>query len=145
MNKHFFLAIAFLLIIPLFASAQSTDKKINQIRKQYQAAQSVAKFVNTDDWLEHNCHTLTLKSMINYAGGGMMEHSTEVLLTRATDNNENPDAFNTFKPWLTKETLGGSVVVYRELLFDKTTTQLIFCYQRMTLPDDNVDERSEER
>ncbi len=138
MKKTFVIATTFL--IPLSALAQPTEKTISDIRKQYSAAQSVAKFMHSDEWMENDCHTLTLKSRINYAGGGIVEHDTEILLTRTGSNSEIPDDHNTFRPWLTRETLGGNIVFYREMLFDKTTGELTFCYQCVPLPNSSISE-----
>lgn len=126
--------------ISQFALAQSTEKKVSRIREQYNSAQEVAKFMNDDEWMENECHTLTFKSKINYAGRGKVEHDTKVLLTRAAETNENTDDFNTFRPWLTRENIVYSAGIYREMLFDKVTGKLLFCYQRAPLSNGDVGE-----
>lgn len=131
----------FCSLISLFAAGQSVEKEVARIRQQYNEAQSVAKYMNTDEWMENDCHSLSLNSSICYAGGGIMKHDTQVLLTRVEGSNEDTEAFNSFRPWLTIESLGGGFVVYREMLFDRITGKLIFCYQHTVLPDESVCEQ----
>lgn len=138
MKKMIFIAMA--ISISQFALAQSTEKKVSRIREQYNSAQEVTKFMNDDEWMENECHTLTFKSKINYAGRGKVEHDTKVLLTRAAETNENTDDFNTFRPWLTRENIVYSAGIYREMLFDKVTGKLLFCYQRAPLSNGDVGE-----
>ncbi|RRC98459.1 hypothetical protein [Prevotella sp. OH937_COT-195] len=131
--------LIFVFTILFFAtqisSAQGIKKKVENIRRQYNTAQMVAKGIGTEEWKENGCHTLTLNSQINYSGGGQVEHDTQILLTRFGGSNDYSDSFNTFVPLLTRETIKRPFIIYREMLFDECTGELIFCYQRLS-PDD---------
>ena len=130
------LLIIMTLLLPQIVSAQSVEAKVKKIREQYSYAQEIAKWKNTDEWMEHGCHTLEFKSRANYAGGGVVLTNTEVFLD-ISDDYERAD-FNTARPLLTRETSERSSKVYREMLFDPDTGALLFCYQRGLDTDGNT-------
>lgn len=134
MKQIFILALVMLL--PQFASAQ-TDKKVNAIREKYAHAQSVAKYKDTDEWMEHGAHFLTMKSQVNYAGAGNVGEDIEVILTLG---NYESDDFNRVKPLLVRQSTTRSTKVYREMLFDEDTSRLIFCYQRVGTDGYDIEE-----
>lgn len=123
--------------IPLCVVAQSADKLVNEIKAQYKEAQAAAQCIGSDNWAENETQSISFQSHIVYDEAGPVEHTTEVLLMRARQNNNESE---TFTPRLVRETIDGAIIVYRELLFDKISGLLIFCYQRTTLPDDSVAE-----
>lgn len=130
---------ALTLLLPLMAAAQSVDSKINKIRELYNQAQEVAKWKNTDEWMEHGCYSFDFNSRINYSGGGVVSTNTEVFID-VSDDYEN-DNFNTPSPWFVREKSNRASDLYRELLFDPQTGNLIFCYQRCTGENGNMVEQ----
>lgn len=123
-----FLFLAFTLLITQWAMAQSVDSKVNKIRERYNAAQETTKWKNTDEWMEHGCYSFDFNSRINYAAAGVISTNTEVFVT-VNDDYES-DRFNMPMPWLVREKSSRASELYRELLFDYETGDLIFCYLR---------------
>lgn len=137
MKKIMFLAIT--LLMTQWAMAQSVDTKVNKIREEYNAAQEIAKWKNTEEWMEHGCYSFDFNSRINYAAAGVIETNTEVFIT-VSDDYES-DRFNTPSPWFVREKSSRASELYRELLFDQETGDLIFCYQRCRGESDNMIEQ----
>ena len=119
---------ALTLLLPLMAAAQSVDSKINKIRELYNQAQEIAKWKNTDEWMEHGCYSFDFNSRINYAAAGVISTNTEVFID-VSDDYEG-DNFNMPSPWFVREKSSRASELYRELLFDTKTGNLIFCYLR---------------
>ncbi|MDD7318415.1 MAG: hypothetical protein SOZ80_05590 [Prevotella sp.] len=137
MRKIILISLAVTLSQLVFS--QSAEQKVGFIREQYNDAQEVMKFIGSDEWMEAECHTVTIKSRVNYAGGGRAERTIEVLLTRSAESSEYA-GYNTFRPWLTRENRTASTPLYREMLFDRHSGELVFCYQRAPLDNGDIGE-----
>ena len=110
------------------ALSQTVDTKVKKIREKYNAAQESAKWKDTDEWMEHGCYSFDFNSRINYAAAGVIVTNTEVFV--AVGDDYESENFNKPMPWLVREKSSRASELYRELLFDDNTGDLIFCYQR---------------
>ena len=137
MNRLILFAVT--LLMTQAALSQAVDAKVKTIREKYNAAQESAKWKNTDEWMEHGCYSFDFSSRINYAAAGVIATNTEVFITVGDDYER--DNFNKPMPWLVREKSSRASELYRELLFDDETGDLIFCFQRCRSVGGNMTEQ----